>query len=422
MRRRHFPNPLDEEIIEVEGPGGLTIRLNPKPEFVRTYAEYSVLFGSVDRHLPRGGGALPSGLAHFLEHGLFQNEEGDVSDRFARLGAAPNARTGYVQTSYHFTTSDEVEECLRLLLGFVCSPWFTAEMVEKERRIIEQEIRMYDDDPDWSGWLRLLESLYHVHPVRDDICGTVESLRKVTPELLTETHNVFYAPKNAILAISGACDPSQVIAVVEEMLGDRDLGKPLTRPACPEPDEIVCSRSDIRLSVSSPRIYLGFKDRAADGTPLERERREIATQLALRLALGSTSRTYEELYEAGLIDDSFSCGYYAEDGFALTSISGDTEQPEVLHERVLSAIERTVKDGFTDVEVERVRRRALGRLVRAFDSPETVGSTLATCERREVAPFAILDILRDLDGNEILSCLSEHCRPERSALVVTRPR
>jgi predicted Zn-dependent peptidase len=215
-------NPVDETILRGTTDSGLAVLVNPRPDYVRTFAALGVNFGSVDRVGGADGQPVPEGLAHFLEHKLFEDADGDVSDRFAKWGADVNAMTGFTGTTYVVSTVEQALPCLDLLLDFVQEPWFTDELVEKEQGIIAQEIRMYDDDPEWRIFFGLLTCLYQSHPVRDNIAGSVESIAKIDAATLRRCYDMFYHPTNMCLAISGPVDPAEVMDRVERDQADRN--------------------------------------------------------------------------------------------------------------------------------------------------------------------------------------------------------
>ena len=280
-------NSIGETLLHAVLPHGLTLYLNPRPEFSRAFGMLATHYGSLDSRLPAADGkpgeAVPEGIAHFLEHKLFEDQKGDVSLRFSSLGASCNAGTEFAKTSYHFSTAENVEANLETLIRFVYDPWFTVESVAKEQGIIEQEIRMYDDDPDWVVFFNLLESLYHVHPVRINIAGTVQTIRRITPELLHRCHSAFYHPANMVLVVAGALDAERCATLAEGILASLPIGpgRAWSRPAIGEPPSVPRRRIEREFAVSRPQVALGFKDLEMPKSPRDFLRRDLTTRLLL---------------------------------------------------------------------------------------------------------------------------------------------
>ena len=315
---------LKEKIVWRRIEPGLEVFVLPKKGYKKKYATYSTNFGSIDSHfVVEGEGeelVVPDGVAHFLEHKLFEDEEGNVFDRFAKLGASSNAFTNFTNTTYLFSSTDHFEECFEILLDFVQNPYFTEESVEKEKGIIEQEIRMYEDNPGWRIFFNLLTALYRKHPVQKDIAGTVESISHIDKDVLYKCYRTFYHPSNMALFVVGDVDADKVLDQVAANIGRRNyspLGE-IKRIYPEEPRELEKEQVVQELVVSQPIMNLGFKDLDVgyDGERLFR--RELATALVLDVVFGSSSKLYNELYEEGIIDDEFDAGYVAEKEYGHT--------------------------------------------------------------------------------------------------------
>ncbi|HEX5011860.1 MAG TPA: pitrilysin family protein [Planctomycetota bacterium] len=416
-------NPLDEPILAGSAASGLRVLVNHRPAFRRTFAALGVNFGSVDRVAGVDGQPVPEGLAHFLEHKLFEDQEGDVSDRFAELGASANAMTGFVGTTYVVSTVEEPRRALELLLQFVQDPWFTDALVAKEQGIIAQEIRMYDDDPDWRVFFGLLGCLYQQHPAKDNIAGTVASIADIDAATLRRCYELFYHPRNMVLTVSGALPPAVVAEVAETDQARRPHDE---RPAhgrgrVDEPEGCRAPRWEEKLAVSRPRLLLGIKERALGGGPRALLRRELCTRMLLDLLLGRSSRTWEELYADGLVDESFSASYSTEESFGFTTIGGDSDEPERLEARLREALERARREGFDMQAFGRMRNKLHGALLRALDSPEHVGHALVTDTFRGVRPFEELELIRAITPEDLSARLDEHVAGSQIAVAIVRP-
>lgn len=405
---------------------GLTAYVMPKAQFRQKYAVWAVRFGSVDSRF-RGADHLapvevPAGVAHFLEHKLFEKEDGDVFTHFARLGASANAYTSYTTTAYLFSTVDHFPEALELLLRFVQEPYFTEASVRKEQGIIEQEIRMYEDDPVRCLYVNLMQALYHVHPVRLEIGGTVESIRQIDPPLLYLCHSTFYRPSNATLAVAGDVDPETVWELAGRLMGRAaDDGRPVERLDPDEPEGVRSERAEAHLAVSRPRLALGIKDRRRGLAGRELVRRELAINLALDAVLGKSSDTFQELYEQGLIDDAFVVRYSCDTRFAHTVMGGETPDPDRLERRLKEALLQAAERGVDPDTFERLRRREVGEFVAAMDSPEMVANSLAMLHFRGVTPLDYLEVLQQLDHRFATEALRDHVAPQRMAVSVVWP-
>lgn len=416
-------NRLGETILKGEARSGLSVVVNPRPGFVKTFAAFGTNFGSVDRVADGDGQPVPEGLAHFLEHKLFEDEGGDVSDRFSALGASTNAMTGFCGTTYIVSTVGEVLPCLDLLLDFVQDPWFTPELVAKEQGIIAQEIRMYDDDPDWRVFFGLLGCLYRDHPVKDNIAGSVESIARIDAPTLRRCYDLFYHPRNLCLAVSGNVDPDEVAALVEADQAPRGVDeRPMhRRVAVDEPVPRIAERFELTLPVSRPRLLLGIKERVLGGDGLAISRRELATRILLDVLLGRSSRAYQDLYEQGLVDETFSASYSGEAGFGFTLLGGDTDDPEQLEAALREVFARARRTGLDARAFGRIRNKLLGVLVHALDSLESTCFGLLSGHFRGTPPFVALELVEQMSVADLQRRLDEHVHDDAIAVSVVRP-
>jgi len=427
MKLEPVENSIGETIVRGTLPHGLTAIFNPRPEFSRTFGMLATHYGSLDSRLPAADGtpgvAVPDGVAHFLEHKLFEDAAGDVSLRFSSKGASCNAGTEFSKTSYHFATAEAVEENLELLLRFVYAPWFTAESVAKEQGIIEQEIRMYEDDPDWVVFFSLLESLYHVHPVRINIAGSIQSIRQITPELLYRCHGEFYRPANMVLVVAGGIDLARCAELAERTLASLplDSGRAYSRPRITEPPGVRCKRTERTFSVSRPQVALGFKDLELPRDPTDFLRRDLSTRLLLDVLFAGSSPHHQRLYERGVIDDSFDASYSGEDDFGFSVIGAETDDPDRLVREVLAVLERVRGEGVKPDDFELARNRFLGRYVRAFNSAESLAGAIVTCHFRRVALDDLTRVAMQLTPADLERRLATHLLEENSAVSILRP-
>lgn len=419
---------LREKLYKQNIDPGLELYVLPKAGYRKKYAAFSTHFGSIDSKFQVNGStdiiAVPDGVAHFLEHKLFEDEKGNVSDRFAALGASSNAYTTFTHTNYLFSCTDHFPENLELLLDFVQEPYFTAESVQNEQGIIGQEIRMYEDHPQWRVFFNLLVALYRNHPVRVDIAGTVESIVKITPEVLYQCYRTFYHPSNMALFVVGDLSPNEVARQVEENLlrhNHPPLG-PIKRFFPEEPAQIHEQRVTQDLVVSEPLFNLGFKDAVVPSLQgRDLLRREIAMELLLEIIFGESEPLYNELYQAGLIDDNFDSGYTAEKTYGYTLIGGETRDPEQLYQRVIDGIDKFRKDGVTEEQFERHRRNQLGGYMRRFNSLEFIANNYLAYRFRETDLFEYPALLQEIRREELAALLEENLDPARHAVSLILP-
>jgi len=407
---------------------GLDLYVLPRPDYQKKYAVFSARFGSIDNRFrvepdPQVT-ELPDGIAHFLEHKLFEDERGNVFDRFATLGASPNAYTSFTQTSYLFSCTANFEQSLEHLLDFVQEPYFTEETVRKEQGIIGQEIKMYEDHPHWQVFFNLLAGLYRKHPVRNDIAGTTESIARVTPDLLYRCYSTFYHPSNMALFIIGDLDPGQVGSRVEANLEKRGytaMGE-IVRLFPDEPEDINRERSIKELVVSEPIVFVGFKDNRAkyfNGKDLMR--REILMELLLDILFGSSEPFYNDLYREDLIDENFGAEYTAEVNYGYTMVGGETRDPDQLYEKIMEGIKKIKAAGITREQFERHRRKILGGYIRRFNSLEFIANNFLAYRFREADLFELPAILQQVKKEEAMELIEENLDYKRHAVSMVVP-
>lgn len=416
-------NRFGETLLAGTAASGLEVRLNPRPRWVKTFAAFGANVGSIDRVGGPAGEPVPEGLAHFLEHKLFEDELGDVSDRFARMGASTNAMTGFSGTTYIASTSSEPEPVVELLLDFVQRPYFTPPLVEKEQGIIAQEIRMYDDDPDWRLFFGVLGEMFERHPVRDEIAGSVESIRAIDADVLQHCYDLFYHPRNMCLAVSGPIDVDALAAIVERDQARRDPGDRVrhVRPPVDEPLAVRSGRFSTSLPVSRPRLLLGIKETRPGTDEHETARRKIATRLLVSLLFGRSSKAFEELYGDGLVDETFGASHSAEVGFGFTAVGGDTDDPAALEARLRDVLQRARREGLDADAFARIRNKVYGQMLRTLDSPESVAFELISSTFRGQEPFGSLALVEQTTLDDLVARLDEHVRDDAMVVGVLEP-
>ena len=414
---------LDEKVYSAVLENGLTVKVVSRPGFTRKMAYFVTDFGAIHTDFELEGKTYhaPAGIAHFLEHKMFELPDRDVSAEFAALGANVNAFTSYDMTAYHFTCSENFMESLRLLLEFVSTPYFPEESVQREMGIIDQEIGMNEDSPDTRVFEELMKCVYQTHPIRVPILGNRESLRDITPELLTACHRAFYTPANMLLCVVGDVDPEKVSALAEKVLGTER--KPAGRKLRPWQEEMKVEKPDCKgcMEVAMPMFQMAFKaEPAPKGAASIRS--EIVGDLAAEALFGESSALYLRLYEEGIIDSSFGGGFESVDDCAMLTCGGDSYDAPAIREAVLKRAVQLVQEGIDKEDFLRMKRSAMGRRIRDLDSFDS------TCFRVCAYHFSGFDyfdfpaVYADVRQEEVLEFLSRVVTKERCALSVIDPK
>jgi predicted Zn-dependent peptidase len=416
---------VDETVVRARLDSGLDVAVFPRPGQRRTYATFATGYGSIDSHfrVPTTGEDLdvPDGIAHFLEHKMFSKPEGDIFEQFARLGASSNAYTEYLTTTYLFSTTSDVSECLTILMDLVQRPHFTADSVEKEKGIIEQELRMYLDMPGEQVHQNLLRALYQRHPVRLDIGGSVESIRTITPEVLYRCYETFYHPSNMLLVVVGDLDPDRVLDEISSQQTAKGLTKSqgeIVRHLPTEPRDVAEPWVEKRMPVALPLMSIGYKDPVADLVGEALQRREVVTDIMWGVVLGKSSALWNRLYEAGLINDRFGARYMAAPTYAYSAMGGETPDPERLAD-VLA--EELVRAPVTAEDVDRQKKNQLGGFATLFNSPGDLAGQYNAWYFRGADLFRYPDAIRAVTVDDVLARRDEHIRSDLRAVSVVRP-
>ena len=417
-----FSTQLDEKYYSINHPSGLRILILPKKEYSSKYAIFGTHYGSIDTRFHRSDEkeftVVPEGIAHFLEHKLFESKDKDAFERYAKTGASANAYTSFDRTCYLFSCTDNFTDSLEILLDFVQSPYFTKETVEKEQGIIGQEIRMYEDVPNWQVLFNLLRSLYHNHPVRIDIAGTVDSIAKITPELLYKCYNTFYNLSNMVLCVAGNVEVEEVVRIADKILKPV---KPIVidRNFPDEPHDVVRNFISQKLSVAVPVFALGFKEDCE--VPERTLKEQIETNILLEILAGNTSPLYRRLLEQGLINTSFGSEYFIGYGYASVIFEGESKDPQAVAKAINEEVERIRKDGINKAAFERARKLLYGRTIMAYNDVENVANGLVATYFNGYGLFDDIDIYKTVTAADIEKRLKNQLNRQQSALSVILP-
>lgn len=418
---------LQETLYHEKMSNGLDVYVLPKKGFNKTYAVFTTKYGSIDnRFVPLGKNEMvhvPDGIAHFLEHKLFEKADGDVFQDFSKQGASANAFTSFTRTAYLFSSTSNVERNLETLIDFVQDPYFTEKTVEKEKGIIGQEINMYDDNPDWRLYFGVIENMYKEHPVRIDIAGTVESISHITKDLLYECYETFYHPSNMLLFIVGPVDPEAIISQVRENQGKKPYtDQPeIKREEVKEQEAVFRKEKEIKMNVQGPKCLVGLKSKNPFKLGEELLKHELSMNLLLEALFGKSSAQYESLYEKGYIDETFSFDFTAEYGFGFAAIGGDTPEPDQLAEDISSMLLRA-GELITAEKIELARKKKIGTFLKALNSPEYIANQFTRYAFLDMSLFDVVTVLEQITLEDVQNVIQEEIAADRLTVCKVVPK
>ncbi len=388
MEQRDYTR-LGETVFHTVLSNGLNIYVDRKKDYQKSFAFFATRYGGMDMKFQLDGKwqDTPAGVAHFLEHKMFDTEDGNALQVLALNGAQPNAFTSNAITGYFFESTEQFEENLKILLSFVSVPWFTQESVDKEQGIIGQEIRMIEDNPEWQVYMQMLSALYQSHPITVPIAGSEASISRITADTLYHCHRAFYRPGNMVLCVAGDVDPARIAALAAEILPQEAGEQALRDYGAQEPEGAVKALVTMEMEVAAPLFQIGFK---ADA-PVKGEgalRQQLVCSLACDALAGTSSPLYARMYEEGIINATFGYDYEEEPGCAFFVFGGESDAPERVREAVLAEAERIAREGIDDALWGRLKKAAYGQQVRRLNSFESI------CVQMAQAHFDGYDYLR----------------------------
>ncbi len=414
---------LGEKYYAARHESGLPVIVFPK-KMSTTYAIMAVRFGAVD-NLPdlSGKTPFPDGVAHFLEHKLFFNEDGsDSFERFSALGADANAYTSHSHTAYLFSCTDQFDKCLAELLRFTTHPWFTAESVAKEQGIIGEEIRMCRDDPYDRCYHNMLAGLYRRHPVRVDICGSERSIAGITDQTLYDVYHTYYTPENMALIVCGDVTPENVMAVAERELRSWHGNAAPAYAGLAEPPVAASPRTVVRGQVAKPIFAIGIKDAAVPADPRERIRRNAAMDILCEMLFSDTGELYNKMVDDGIISPEFSSGYVQTRDIGFLRLSGESDDPDTVLAEVWNFLEKTGEAGLSREEFEHCKRIEFAEYIKGFDSTEEIADNLVAFLFDDAELFDYADVISSITFEELELLFQNFFYPERFTLSVVRPQ
>ena len=423
---------MDKKIIKNERTGeqytyvkhstGLDIFIWKMEDYSTTHALFGTKYGSINTKFKTKDEpdfiTVPNGIAHYLEHKLFENEDCDVFKLYAKTGASANAYTSFDKTAYLFSCTDNVYESLEILLSFVQNPYFTEETVRKEQGIIGQEIRMYDDNAGWRVFFNMLGGLYHNHPVKIDIAGTVESIAEINADLLYKCYYTFYNLNNMVLSIAGNVDEDKVLEMCDKLL--KQCGNPELVTAFENEPETVYQKEVIqKLEVAMPIFHVGFKAKPENG--IEAVRAEIETNFVLSLLADESSEFYKKLYDDGIINTSFSSEVFMGDGYFCSIFAGESRNPRLVRDKIIEEINRCKRDGLDEKRFNIIKKSYYGALIRDLNDAEAIATIMLNAGMEKLSAFDVIESVAAVTFEDVQKRLEKQFNTENVTLSIIEP-
>ena len=408
-----------DKIIHVKHDSGLDIYICEMEGYSSIEALFGTKYGSVNTMFKMADDkeytVVPEGIAHFLEHKLFENEDCDVFELYAKTGASGNAFTSFDKTAYLFSCTKNYKESLKILLDFVQAPYFTQATVDKEQGIIGQEIQMTNDNPEWRVFFNMLRCMYHNHPVKIDIAGTIESIAQINADLLYKCYYTFYNLNNMVLSIAGNVKADEVLAICDECLKKcEDKGLETVFPD--EPESIVQAEITEKQPVGASIFNIGYKCTPCKGN--ERLEKVMAASVAADILSDPSTEMYQKLLRDAVINSSFGTEVFTGDGYFTVIFSGESDSPDVIRDTVSAEIERIIKDGIDEDLFQRIKKSTYGGLVRELNNVEAVANLMMNSHMDGVSPYATIQVLSDLKSSDMLEFMKNELRKDRLVMSV----
>ena len=414
---------IGEEVFRATLPNGLPVYIVPKKGFSRKYALFATRYGGMDMRFEKDDQWLdtPAGIAHYLEHKMFDTEEGNALQELAKNGAEPNAFTSNAITCYYFDATEKFYESLEILLSFVSVPYFTDESVQKEQGIIAQEIGMIEDNPEWQVYKQLMQALYHTSPARTPVAGSVESISHITAQTLYDCHKAFYTPANMCLVVVGDVKPERIIASANQILPAKS--GPLIRRDYGAEEELTAAEHFVSaaMEVSMPTFLVGFKCPPQHGG--EQQHRFTAIgELACDVLMGESSPLYARLYAEGLINGSFGAAFDLLPGASYVYAGGDSKDPQAVAEAILAEAQRLVSQGVDGDYYRRVVNANFGAALKALNSFESIAVSMAEGCFQGYDPYRFPEVYDSITVEDVLDFLRQNMTRDHMALSVITPK
>ena len=404
---------------------GMTIIIIPKPELDKKYVIWGTRFGSIDNRfiMPNSGEEvfIPDGVAHFLEHKMFEQPNGTNSlDTLMALGLDANAYTTNDHTAYLFECTDNFYEGLDELMDYVQHPYFTDENVEKEKGIIAQEIKMYDDEPGWRLYMNTMDCMYKENPIKIDIAGSVESISKITPDVLYKCYNTFYNPSNMVMVVCGNFNPDNILEEIKKRLLPHEMQGEIKRIYPSKEKEINKPYNEMKMEVSLPLFAIGFKDMEDNSNKEELVKKHIAIEILLNMIIGKSSDGYKELYEKGLLLAEPDMDYEFSDEYAHIVISGQSQEPEKVKEKVEESINFFLENGLDDEHFNRIRKKVYGDYVVEYNSVGDIARMFLSDKMKGINSFDYIEKYNEVTKEYTETVLKNVFKKDNMVMSVIR--
>jgi predicted Zn-dependent peptidase len=419
---------LNEKVYKETMDNGLKVFLLSKPEMAKTFGIFTTNYGSIDQTFTPIGKdekvTVPEGIAHFLEHKLFEKEDRDVFQDFTKLGASANAFTSFTKTAYLFSATSHIEKNVETLIDFVQNPYFSEESVEKEKGIIAQEIRMYDDQPDWRSFFGTIQSLYHNHPVKVDIAGTVDSIQKITKDDLYTCYETFYHPSNMVLFVAGNFEPEAMMNLIRENQDSKEFpDAPEINRSYPDEPEVVSNKNNsISMPVTTAKAMVGVKEDVSKLSGEELLRAELLSGMILDYYFSKSGKFYEELYKEDLIDDSFQFETELDRQFGFTILGGDSRKPDEMTKRVKEMLHELKAESISEEDFTRMKRKKIGQFMRALNSLEFIANQFTHYQTLGVDLFDVLPVIESLSTKDADEYLQHWIKEDAISVFQVKPQ
>ena len=417
---------VKEKIYKEKLENGLVVMVVPKKNVTKKYMILGTNYGSNDSQFIVPGEkeitTVPNGVAHFLEHKLFEQENGTNSlDVLTALGVDANAYTTNDHTAYLFQSTDNFYEAMDEFMNYVQHPYFTDENVEKEKGIIGQEIMMYDDYPDWRVYINTLNAMYYENPIKIDITGTIETVNKIDKEILYKCYNTFYNPSNMLLVICGDFEPEKIIEEVKKRLIDKKQAGEIKRIYPDEKEEIVQEKIEQKLSLSEPLYMIGIKDKPNDtASSEEKVKKHIAIQALLNLIFGRSSILYQRLYNEGSIYGLPSLDYEFGKTYSHILITGQSNNPEKVFQEFKKEVENFKNNGINKEDLERIKKMMYGDYVREYDDVADISRNILSDYFKGINSFDYLDEIQGINEDILMQFLKEVFQEDKMVISIVR--
>lgn len=408
-----------DSYYKINHPTGLTVYVYPKEGYKSAYAIIGTKYGSINTCFSCDGGekiTVPDGIAHYLEHKLFESEEGDVFAKFAQTGANANAYTSFEKTCYLFSCTSKFDESFEMLLDFVQDPYFTAQTVAKEQGIIGQEIKMYDDSPDWRVMFNMLGGMYQNHPVKIDIAGTVETIAQITAEKLYQVYNVFYSLGNMALCVAGNVTPEQVLKICDKMLNNNEKHE-IKNYFEDEPYEIAEPYVEQNFPVSMPMFNLGFKEKP-DSVLTEKQLAE--TNILLSMLASPASSLYRSLMDANLINSTFSYELFDGPGYCSVIFGGESRAPKQAAEMIKQFISKYKANGLNKEDFDIARKSVYGDVISSLNSVSSIANAILDYHFNDNEMFKYINAVENASFEDVNAKLQKMLDVNNCTLSVVK--